>query len=263
MKKIHFILQGKGGVGKSVVASMLAQFLIEKKLDPFLLDTDPVNNSFFNVSSLKVKLLDIGGKDNKPIEQRKFDKLIHTIISEESEHFVIDNGASSFIAFSNYFVVNNLAKVFESFNAKVVIHMIVTGGSAYKDTMQGMNAMLMQYPSSCSFILWMNHFFGDLLASDGKSFLQSDFFRSVQRRINGLIELPHYDGDLFSDDFSKLLKEHLTFNDVLDCVEDEYDFMFIHRISRVKEDVFSAIESGLLNANLIQLDDASIQNESS
>ena len=43
---VHLILQGKGGVGKSVVASWLAEFLIRRGQRVRCIDGDPVNRSF-------------------------------------------------------------------------------------------------------------------------------------------------------------------------------------------------------------------------
>jgi adenylylsulfate kinase-like enzyme len=40
---IHLVLQGKGGVGKSVVASWLAEFLIQRGGPVRCIDGDPVN----------------------------------------------------------------------------------------------------------------------------------------------------------------------------------------------------------------------------
>ena len=40
---IHFILQGKGGVGKSYVASLLTQYLQDKKKPVVGFDLDPTN----------------------------------------------------------------------------------------------------------------------------------------------------------------------------------------------------------------------------
>lgn len=43
---VHLILQGKSGVGKSVVASWLAEFLINRGQLVRCIDGDPVNRSF-------------------------------------------------------------------------------------------------------------------------------------------------------------------------------------------------------------------------
>ena len=44
---INIVLQGKGGVGKSFISSILAQYFLDyKKVDLVGADTDPVNKSF-------------------------------------------------------------------------------------------------------------------------------------------------------------------------------------------------------------------------
>ena len=43
MSNVHIVLQGKGGVGKSLAASMLAQYLTKRGESPLCIDTDPIN----------------------------------------------------------------------------------------------------------------------------------------------------------------------------------------------------------------------------
>ena len=38
MKQVHFIVQGKGGVGKSLISTMLAQYLVENYLNVYLFE---------------------------------------------------------------------------------------------------------------------------------------------------------------------------------------------------------------------------------
>ena len=59
MAKIHMLLQGKGGVGKSLIASVLAQYKLAKGQKPLCIDTDPVNATFFGFKALKVKRLEL------------------------------------------------------------------------------------------------------------------------------------------------------------------------------------------------------------
>ena len=42
MSTVHLILQGKGGVGKSFIATLLAQYLQEKGVAVRCFDADPV-----------------------------------------------------------------------------------------------------------------------------------------------------------------------------------------------------------------------------
>ena len=45
MSTAHLILQGKGGVGKSFAAFLLAQYLPEKSVLVRCFDADPINNT--------------------------------------------------------------------------------------------------------------------------------------------------------------------------------------------------------------------------
>jgi len=49
---IHLTLQGKGGVGKSLVASILAQYFRHRGTEIHCLDTDPVNQTFSQYTEL-------------------------------------------------------------------------------------------------------------------------------------------------------------------------------------------------------------------
>ena len=52
MAKIHMILQGKGGVGKSFIAALLAQYKASKGQPSLCIDTDPVNATFHGYQAL-------------------------------------------------------------------------------------------------------------------------------------------------------------------------------------------------------------------
>ncbi len=71
MASIHLILQGKGGVGKSMIAAFIAQYKLGKGKLPLCLDTDPVNASFEAYKSLKVSRLSI--LQHEEIDPRRFD----------------------------------------------------------------------------------------------------------------------------------------------------------------------------------------------
>jgi type IV secretion system protein VirB10 len=92
LSTIHLSLQGKGGVGKSLVASFLAQYLLQKEKPVRCIDTDPVNKTLSQYRGLQteqLKLLREGG-----IDQRAFDGLMQQLLTSDGEVFVVDNGAS-------------------------------------------------------------------------------------------------------------------------------------------------------------------------
>ena len=89
MAKIHTTLQGKGGVGKSLIATTIAQYKVNKGQIPLCIDTDPVNASFAGFKVLNVKRLEILEGDE--INTRNFDMLIE-MIAASPDDVVIDNG---------------------------------------------------------------------------------------------------------------------------------------------------------------------------
>jgi MinD superfamily P-loop ATPase len=52
----HLVLQGKGGVGKSLVSSIIAQYLNQKNYTTICGDTDPVNSTFHQIKVLTLHL---------------------------------------------------------------------------------------------------------------------------------------------------------------------------------------------------------------
>src|SRR5688572_15894020 len=96
---VHLVLQGKGGVGKSFVASILAQYFRERNKKVKCVDTDPVNQTFAQYRDLGVQRLDL--LVDGAIDQRAFDGLVEQLLTEDGL-FVVDNGASTFIPMWNY-----------------------------------------------------------------------------------------------------------------------------------------------------------------
>jgi len=59
MAFVDFILQGKGGVGKSFIAVLLIQYYKLKGYDVRALDTDPVNNTLAGYTEFDVDVHDL------------------------------------------------------------------------------------------------------------------------------------------------------------------------------------------------------------
>ena len=99
MRKAHFVLQGKGGVGKTFVASLIAQYLTERGEPVACLDTDQVNGSFQDITALGVRPVRILKDESEEIDIAEMDGMVERILTEDS-HFVVDNGATSFVPMS-------------------------------------------------------------------------------------------------------------------------------------------------------------------
>src|SRR6201985_53831 len=134
---IHLTLQGKGGVGKSLVASVLAQYLREKGKEVRCIDTDPVNRTFAQYSALGADRLNLRDEHNR-IEQRAFDSLIERFLTEDGATFVVDNGASTFLPLWHYLLENNAFDYLRQNGRKGYVDTVINRGPALLTTRTGL-----------------------------------------------------------------------------------------------------------------------------
>ena len=105
MAKIHMVLQGKGGVGKSFIAAMIAQYKASKGQKPLCIDTDPGKLDLSWLQSSGVHRLQI--MDGDEINSRNFDTLVE-LVAASKDDVIIDNGAASFVPMSHYLLSNQV-----------------------------------------------------------------------------------------------------------------------------------------------------------
>ena len=120
MKQAHFIVQGKGGVGKSLIASMLAQYLTDFSGSVIsCFDTDPVNPTFSRYQALNVETINILNEQND-INKREFDTLVERLLSDDDGVAVVDNGAATFIPLMSYFMENDLVSLLAESGVEII-----------------------------------------------------------------------------------------------------------------------------------------------
>jgi AAA domain len=211
MAKIHMILQGKGGVGKSFIASTLAQYKLSAGQKPLCIDTDPVNSTFNGFKSLNVKLLKI--MDGDEINTRNFDQLVEQIATSTND-IIIDNGASSFVPLSHYLISNNVPALLLEMGHEMIVHTVITGSQALLDTVNGFALLARQFPSEALFVVWLNPYWGPI-EHEGKSFEQLKAYTTYKERISAIIKIPLWKAETFGRDMSDMLQERLTFADAI------------------------------------------------
>jgi len=176
---IHLTLQGKGGVGKSLVAAILAQYFREEGRDVRCVDTDPVNRTFAQYAALGADRLSLRDEHNR-IEQRAFDQLMERFLTEEGATFVVDNGASTFLPLWHYILENNALEYLRDHGRKVYVHTVITGGQALLDTLNGFHE-LAQTSQERNIVVWVNEYFGRVEA-EGKKFSEMAAYRENAER---------------------------------------------------------------------------------
>jgi hypothetical protein len=212
MGTVHFILQGKGGVGKSLVASILCQYLRQYGLPVSAVDTDPVNSTLTGYKELEVKRLNIMEGDD--VDQRRFDKLIEIIFQQpENGHIVIDNGASSFVPLCSYLKENDALTLIRDEGHQVLLHTIFTGGQAIGDTAAGIDVLAASFPET-PLVIWLNRYFGDI-ATDGKKFEEFKIYKERHSQFRAIIEIPHRKHSTFGKDLEELYVKRSTFDSAI------------------------------------------------
>lgn len=211
MAKIHMVLQGKGGVGKSIIAATIAQYKAAKGQMPLCIDTDPVNATFEGYQALNVRRLKI--MDGDEINTRNFDALIELIAPAEHD-VVIDNGASSFVPLSHYLISNEVPALLQGIGHELIVHTVITGGQALLDTISGFAQLTSQFPDECLFVVWLNPYWG-AIEHEGKGFEQMKAYTVNKSRVSAIIQIPALKEETYGRDFAEMLQMRLTFNEAL------------------------------------------------
>ena len=209
MPNTHFVLQGKGGVGKSFVANLLAQSFVAKGAPALCIDTDPVNGTLHAFTSLAVQRINILEGDE--INTRQFDTLIEKIAQSKTD-VIVDNGASSFVPLSHYLISNEVASILQELGHSVVIHTVITGGEMLMPTLAGFASLVTHFPATVPFVVWLNPYHG-VIDYEGKGFTDTKVYKENKARVAGIVQIPDVKKETFGIDIENMLKARRTFDE--------------------------------------------------
>jgi hypothetical protein len=103
--QVHMVLQGKGGVGKSLISAILSQYFQHRKIAPHCFDTDPVNATFAQYRALGAEHINV--LQRGAIHDKRFDELFEKICGLEGV-CIVDTGATTFVPLWNYVLENDI-----------------------------------------------------------------------------------------------------------------------------------------------------------
>lgn len=240
MANINFVLQGKGGVGKSLVSSFLAQYYQDQGIGTMCFDTDPVNRTFASFKALKVQTVDI--LDNGRVIEAAFDGFIEKVLqAPEDTAVVIDNGASTFLPLCAYLKDSDILSFLHDNGHDIKLHTVVTGGQGLLDTMNGLQALTVNFPN-VPIVVWLNEFFGKT-EMNGVSVEESKVIQNAEN-VHAFIRLKELHKDTFGHNFARMLKERKTFSEAL--ASTDFTIICRQRLVMIKRDVSQQIEQTCL-----------------
>lgn len=237
MNNVHFILQGKGGVGKSFVAAVLAQYWLSKEREVVCADTDPVNATFTQYKGLNVSHVQIA--ENGKVIQRNFDPLIEKI-AETPADFIIDNGASTFMPLTTYMHENDVYEVLAESGKNVFIHNVLVAGQAKTDTLNGFEELTKRVNGKAKIVIWQNEFFGPI-DYDGHPITKLKLYTANASKVAGIVKLAYRgDSDTFTTDLKLMTEKHMTFSETLESTD--FGIMAKSRMRKVMNETFAELD---------------------
>lgn len=232
---VHFVLQGKGGIGKTLVSSILAQYLEDRFPGTSeCFDTDQENATFASYKAFNVKLVDVMNVD-RTINRKMFDKMLLDVFASK-KNIVIDNGANTFSPLMSYLMENDFIDLMLEAGKRVYIHTIIGGGDNLKDTTAGFVSLARQ--TGCPMVIWLNE-----NASWGTTdnFIESETFSANSANVRGVVLLQGRNSDTFGDDIKRMQKQRLTLREVM--ASEEFNVLERSRLSSVIRDVYTKLDA--------------------
>ena len=212
---IHLVLQGKGGVGKSFVASHLAQYFVDRGVPTAVFDSDPLTPTLSNYQALAARYINFMLEDDE-LDVEQFDVLANEIVEASGQVVVLDTGSSNFIPLMGYLRSNDVLRVFSELGRPVVIHSVLVGGAGARETLGGLVSMVESLPAD-GYVAWLNSFLGPVLF-DGKPFEETRAFGQIESRLTGIVRIRHRRGTnqtLHLKALQEMTRRHLTYKEAM------------------------------------------------
>ena len=233
---IHILLQGKGGVGKSLISAILSQYLLSKGQDVRCVDADPVNQTLSEYQGLAVSRLNLLKAGS--VDQREFDLLIEKLLTENGT-FVVDTGASTFIPLWHYILENDALDYLRERGKRVFVHSVITGGQSLNDTLSGFEQFA-ETTREKNLVVWLNEYFGPVL-HEGAPFKEMVVYKRHANKVHGSVAIVRRTADTFGRDVEEMIRQKMTFEEALNG--SGFTIMAKQRLRVVQRELFEQLDA--------------------
>lgn len=241
-KTVHMTLCGKGGVGKSVVARLLAEYLTSQGQPPLAFDADPLNTNFASVKAFGAEKVQLFDKAHR-IHSKLFDAMVVRIFGSDRS-VLIDTGAASYVPLFNYMRELKFTRDLDRRNFDLMLHVIIAGGPALPFTMSNLADICKTFGGQARITVWLNHYWEEI-EHEGKPFTELPAFKANQAAINGLLEIERMAPDTSAEDFAEFLKQNISFDQALDEASSSFNVVEQSRLFNIRETIFEGMDAVL------------------
>jgi len=236
--RVHWVMQGKGGVGKSRVAATLLEFLTDKNNSNALgLDTDPNNRSLSDIKTLDVVFLNIM-PDSDTVDIAKFDDLLMFMMQNErakGKDLVIDVGATTYQPLYSYIIKNDVFNLLADFEHYVHIPVAI-GAEAEADCLLQLDSMLNAFGDTPAYLVWENQFFSTKSEHNIETL---EAYQKNKEKIFAVVKMTKRDV-LFEGALEKMTKNKQIFADV--NMDPKYNILEKSRLQKIKQDYWDILD---------------------
>jgi hypothetical protein len=228
---VHLTLQGKGGVGKSFVSSLLAQYYLQRERPVCCFDTDPINPTLAQYRALNAERINVlrRGATN----EKGFDTLVERTCAS-SGIFIVDTGATTFVPLWNYVLENEILSFLAKHERQVYIHCVIAGGQALSDTLKGFER-LAQTTDQRNIVVWVNEFFGEV-----EGFTEMKVTQDNLEKLLGSVMIRERNPQTYGDDMSQMLQKRMTFEEAIRS--EDFSLVSKQRLTIIRRDIFEQID---------------------
>jgi hypothetical protein len=234
---VHFVLQGKGGVGKSFVAAILAQYLRDAGQPVYCFDTDPVNATFAQYAGMEAEHVNVLKRGM--INEKQFDGLVESLCNRLGV-CVVDTGATTFVPLWNYILENEILAFLSAHDRLPYIHSVITGGQALTDTLNGF-AKIAATSTGKNIVVWLNEYFGEVHGKEGQPFDELKVAQEHAGRVIGAVTIRERNHHTFGDDVKEMLERRMTFDAAIR--DQAFSLVSKQRLAIVRRDLFEQLDA--------------------
>ncbi len=239
MGKLYLTLGDKGGIGKSFVAALMTQYILDNKTDirPVPIDLDCKNRTLSRYEGLDVELIDV--RTDGDIDRSKFDLLVNRIVSAKEDEIVIaDVGGNVYVPMTDYMKVNQIYELLMSMGVDITLHIPIVGGGDMFPTLATLDELMHETPKEVKACIWINQKNGKV-EYQGTQFEDSDRYNEYRERIGTVCYIPLWRSDMQAD-VAEMLEEALTFKAAQQAPI--FDIVSKQRLIMAKRYLYTAIE---------------------
>lgn len=239
-KSIHFVTNNKGGVGKSFVSSVLAQYF-----NCVAFDIDISNKTLTHYKGLKIH------EGIPTYEQSEYDNETSSYINDvfkvifsdekiqEETNLVFDIGSSMLIPFVDF------AKKWEVFDElrglgfDVYIHTIIVGGQEFQDTIESLDVIsdLVVSDKEPMLYIWKNQYNHTI---DTTEIMKQESFSKIEDNFLDFFTITNQHPLTKKNLSEYLLEDYRTFDEV---EKDENIFILDKkRVLKYKQEIYSELD---------------------